>query len=238
MAILWGTFSTKNICTKKYLQRFKDEPHTLEIHFSNEAGRRNGRLGKGELFPSLTVGQYNKALERKKPFVLKEIRLRAKAIAFFFENYGSPKTRLILSTGLEDNYTRKAFENFVRVIREEIPTSVILTRSPLHSTRFFPGAHFIELHGDTPDFPSGAPCISNLDGTDISFGDDRRVLNGAISISEVHRFLKRTRSCARLIWWSASQGIERGRFIKPRSRNFRIHSQNINAVNRLLRQNQ
>lgn len=246
MAILWRTFGEpgKGTCTSRFLSKFKSKPHVLEVHFSNEAGRRNKRLGEGEFVRTLSVKQFNSSLIRESKYILEKLRRRALSISDYYLKFGNPNTDLILSTGLEDNYTNKAYRVIVREIKKNIHSNIWLVRNPQGSNEAnhdYSGADFIELHGMAPAYKTASRgrCIANLDGTDIRFenGGERQYLDGSISMPQLTSFIKRAKKdgCRIFLWWSGPQGIERGKFTYPRSRNFRIFRKDITLVNKIIR---
>lgn len=229
LATLWGTFGEKNICVERFLRQNIGRPHALEIHFSNEAGRRNRRLGSGELLREYDVRAYNRALTRGT--AKRRISGRLADVQRFLSSYANSNSQVFISTGLEDNFTDRAYRAIYQQLKEAFPKYSIV-RSPLRNTRLF--HHAIELHGTRPKFPRGK-CIASLDGIDIDLSGQRGTNDHRISRSEVRSYLGRYRNCTRLLWWDAQQGISRKRFIKPRSRNFNIRVQDVDAINRLLK---
>jgi hypothetical protein len=239
LAILWKTFTLKqnNLCTQKFLSRFKDKPHILEIHFSNEAGRRNRRLARYEFATSLSTEQYNRNLERGHRGTLKLIQRNAKAINKFLIKYSNENTTKLVSTGLEDNFTSKAFVAVLQTIKP-ILQNVRFVRNPVGDyEKYYIGADYIELHGVQPEIKASSygRCLVNLDGISIQFHDGA-ISSTEISIQDLSSFIERYRSknCIVALWWKEPQGIE-SVFKHPRSRKFLIEPYKINLINNLIR---
>lgn len=220
IAILWGTFTTRNLCLQEFLARYAEKQKHVEIHFSNEAGRKQGRLRAGEL----------KTLSKK------NIARRTEKIASFIEKYGPVKTSWYVSLGLEDYYARKTVKRICRSFRARMPIYVNYVRNGVVDS-YLGCAQFIELHRYDAKIPRGKPCIFNGDGHDVNFGDGRFTLEGRASIQEMSSALRgaRKRGCIVLAWWAGPQGIGR-RFVEPRRRRFRIYSSHVSTVNKILRE--
>lgn len=245
MSILWKTFDIpgRSLCAQRFLHKFRDKAHTLQIHFSNESARRTGRLYPYEFAPGLNVARYNRALANQSRAVLKRIHARALSITEFIGDFANSNSTIILSTGLEDNYTNKAYRVLYREVKKTIPSHVLISRNPMGKNEKafdIADADFIELHGLLPRFISnGAGCIANLDGHRIDFdGSDRRELReGVLELPQVHSWVARyrKRQCLVFLWWPGAQGRGEARFVEPRRRNFRIYRSDINAMNKIIR---
>lgn len=239
MAILWETFTLEqnNFCAQRFLRRFKNKAHILEIHFSNEAGRRNRRLASYEFAASLSTEQYNRNLERRRRGTVKLIQKNAKEIKHFIDKYSNANSEIFVSTGLEDNFTTKAFKVVLETIKP-ILQNVKYVRNPVGDhEKYYNGADFIELHGVFPQIKASSfgRCLVNLDGISIQFHDGA-VQSGEIPIQDVPSFIERYQSlgCIPMLWWKEPQGIS-GAFKFPRSRTFLIEPNKINLINNLLR---
>lgn len=114
MAILLNTFGSDWSCVNKFLSENSNKPHLLEIHFSNEACRRNNRCGSEEFLSGLTVNEYNQVLSDEISSVAPKIARKILDVHSRIESNISPKTRLILSLGLEDNLTESSQKIFIR----------------------------------------------------------------------------------------------------------------------------
>lgn len=236
-AILWKTFtiSKNNLCTQRFLSRFKGKPHILQIHFSNEAGRRNRRLSKYEHLPGISVNEYNRRLGRGHGRTVRAIQKNAKEIQEFILQYRNINSRILISTGLEDNYSTEAFKTILRTIKPIIK-DVEFIRNPVgEHEKYYNGADFIELHGMQPHIRSIGQCIQNLDGISIKFSDGLPNTQ-EILLSAVPDYIKRGQalSCLTFLWWKEPQGIT-SIFTEPRKRKFLLEAVKINLTNNLIR---
>jgi hypothetical protein len=237
MAILWKTFTLKqnNTCTQEFFRRYEGKPHILAIHFSNEAGRRNRRLSRYEHLPKLSINGYNSGLERRRRRTTRSVTNNAKEIKHFIDKFANHESRILVSTGLEDNFSTEAFKVIVKLIREAIPNVEIIRNPVGDSEKYYIGADFIELHGVQPHIKSAGRCIQNLDGISIKFSDGKPDAQ-EILLSALPAFIKRGQalSCLVFLWWREAQGIG-SKFIEPRKRKFLIEPKKINLTNNLIR---
>jgi len=190
MAVLWGTFGDDTTCIQRFLAKFADRPHALEIHFSDEVCRRNSNCEDGEFFPQFSVAHWSQILASANPYALQAVWDRLSDIRAVVDKYSNSNTQLVLSTGLEDDYSPQAYAILSHVLRAWWP--YILIRSPNHGGAVSP-ALFKESHG------SGARCsgsaqIVNPDGS-------------LLSLSESRAFMQANRNCyIALLWNAISQG--------------------------------
>lgn len=235
-AVLWETFGSDTKCIKDWFERSSSQKRVLEIHLTNEACRRNARCGATDFRPDLSVKDYNRLLAKGDEALLKSLRERVRAISTLVSPYVSPSTELILSTGLEDNFTKRAYEKIFSVVKEEWPHKVV--RSPVGSLRDISHAtaDYVELHSDTPKFPDNVPCIANLDGTDISFPHRQSDQPSRLSWDEVDGFVATfgTRCRTTYLWAAPWQGISGTIFTAPASRSLQVDSRDVNLI-RVLR---
>ncbi len=216
IVLLWATFGLNPKCTKKVLSRQPSKPKTLEIHFSNESCRRLNRCKGGEFARGLNVNEYNQRLESKK--ILEKVKKRVLNIRKFVDKVATPETRVLLSTGLEDNLTPSAFLSLVAMIRQDWPYEIV--RNPLHGA-FRGSADFIESHIVREGITS--PCIFNNDGD--SFG-----------VSEFRTAFTHYFSCQRFMWFPRAQGIVNPKvFISPRKRTFKFTIQDILTAKEIIK---
>lgn len=244
-AILWQTFTIKqnNLCAQKFLSKFKDRPHILEVHFSNEAGRRNRRLSQYEFAASLSVAAYNSGLEKRRRGTVRLVQRNAAQIRAFIALYANKNTKAIVSTGLEDNFSNGAYKTILSLIKQAFLNvqNVQIVRNPVgHHEKNYLGADFIELHGIRPSFSpkSKGKCIANLDGISINF-HNRAAKDREISLRDLPSFIARHKEldCLTFLWWNEPQGIS-NKFKHPRSRKFIIESYKIEVINNLIRRHE
>lgn len=226
-AVLVTTFGYDTKCVKRYLDRFKNRPHFLEIHTSNETFRRNlYKATKFEIAPTLGVRAYNQAIEKRDAYLLRRVRAKVKWVNKHILPLTNANSYVVLSTGLEDNYSKRAY----RIIRNEIKKlwKGDLVRNPLHippNCRDTDGVKYCELHLPESDFGK-VPCIWNNDGNydDVFYQSE---------------FFTRYSSCTvRLAWSARAQGIFTNQFVEPRRRTFEISRRDITEYGELLSSNQ
>lgn len=201
MVILWGTFGDDLTCAARFTERYKDKPHFIEIHFSNETCRRNGNCAAGELRPDLNRTAYSKALERRDPSVLLAVHDRVRNIRAGVEAIRNANTFLALSSGLEDNYSAAGFIALVQELQPEWPYLIVRSGSRFLT---FP----TERHG------LGAKCggttiIANVDGGRGSRAQERKFLR-----------VNAGACLASFLWRAEQQGRIRNRWSPPASRDF------------------
>jgi hypothetical protein len=239
MATLWGTFGRHGPdgCTAHFLRKFGGRKHTLEIQFENWSGRRRHALKQGELFPTFGVSQYVRKIELKDTLVIARIRARAEAIAKFLSEQASENAEIIVTTGLEDNLSNRAYRIVLAELKKTLPANVLLARNPEgadEKNHSFDGADFAELHTVSAKFNQPGKCIVSLDGQDIDFTNSRREDNRNVRYASLFNQIRRYRArhCYFILWWAAVQGKQS---INPRSRSFSFSSKNISLINLLLR---
>lgn len=234
-AVLWGTFGTETACLDTFLRLHPSQPRVLEIHFSNEACRRNNRCAGTDYLPQLSVVKYNEVLESKDTATIDSIRERVKQIRGFVKAYENARTEFILSTGLEDNFTEAAFVEILAAVRSEWPHRIV--RSPVGTLKrpSFTGADYIEQHGSRPRFPKKARCLANLDGTDLSFphrpSDQKNRIEWNTFNEYVNEFGPRCRLT--FAWAAPWQGIFGANFVQPADRNFLIDPKDVAELREL-----
>lgn len=166
MTVLYGTFGDDWSCVSRFIDRYRDKPHLLQVHFSNETCRRNRNCRSGEMRGDLSVAQYSRAIEGGDPAILREIRDRIRDIRAVVEILRGRETYLVLSAGLEDDYTPGAFSRLVRELEKEWPYLIVRSGSKFST---FPR----ERHG------LGARCegsvlVANVDGAVAGYFTQRK----------------------------------------------------------------
>ncbi len=219
LSVVWGTFGDDTTCPATFLDYFADRPHLLQIHLTNETCRRNSnQCFEGELFGDVTVPQFNRRLQNYDLPTYAQIDSRIRDILTFVEKSKNENTTLVLSLGLEDNYTLPAYLSLRAYALTLWPYFV--SRNPVggHAGSHVPG-DILERHSRRSRFSSPL-CIANEDGNNQSFSD---------SLAFIHRYA----GClGTFIWRAPAQG--RGfkgdsltRITPPRKRTFTISGKDI-----------
>lgn len=168
VAFLYNTFGNDFSCLKKVLADPRLE--SIEIALINEPGHRNRRLGDYEfLFTEGSVSDWNRKVGRK------DARLKAKLTKYvvplqtLLNAHLRPETQLFINPGLESNLSDSSGKVLVSWTRELFPNARIVWNplSARPSRRRATRADVIEGHGLNPNL--NAPCIYNMDGTDVSY---------------------------------------------------------------------
>lgn len=219
---LWGTFGVDTRCIKHFIRRMKDRPHLVHIHPTNQTCRRKGRTcGKVEIDPPSERRRFVKRLRR---------------IVSFVESVRTPNTAIVISTGLEDEYTTQEFSRVVRLIKREVPYEIV--RNPIRFNVPIYPLRTVELHSSKATFGNlRNACIWSNDGEDIDFGDGGRALDGAVSVPRMRDLVRgyRNRGCIVFVWWN-TQGLAGGTFVPPGERSIRVDSGAVRVVNEILRE--
>lgn len=223
-AVLWNTFGEDRSCMVRFMDRYRNRPHLLQIIFSNEACRRNRNCKDGELAGNLSVDSYNRALQVYDFFVYLEIQKRLLDILMFTSLNANDNTTLMLSLGLEDNFDRVAYEHLSGYVHAPYHWPHIVNRNPLKNRGYRYG-DFYEAHGGRARCYFGGPNIVNEDGDNQS-------------VRESRDFMRSNKSCfVRLLWRKAHQGRETlvARYpVPPRKRTFKISDRDVVELGKLL----
>lgn len=223
MTVLLSTFGNDLTCVSKFLTTFKRKHHLLQIHISNETCRRHiGRCAKEEIFPTLTTTPYNKALQRGNLKVKRAIQDRAIFIRDKILPLTNKRTKVIVSTGLEDNYNNKAYIKVLSYVKEILPKTNT-ARSPVTDRCYLlNGANYCELHLTTSVF-NNSLCIWNNDGNLNSPNDQLKL------------FYKFSKCSVLFAWEPTSQGRGNGtKYLEPSNRSFSISSSVIKKYSNLI----
>lgn len=217
MAVLWKTFGDDLSCMKKFTETFKDRPHLLEIHLSNETCRRS-KCEKEELFPSWSVSQMNAALERDDKALGDAVNSRMLDIYAAAMALKNPNSKIIVSTGLEDNYTNRAFDRMYQWVAEVWAGEIV--RSPVDYGETYKGkADVIEQHSPHPYF-ANQRCIASEDGL-----YDRDTL-------DTDGYFQDNNSCLAVLWWRDDhQGRAKGQALTPpKTRKFTFSDHDVKEL--------
>lgn len=238
MVILWGTFGTRTSCLKRYLSTYSNVPHILEVHITNNSCLRGGICRRGEVVRGVSWRRYNRLLEEQDPTTTRLLKKRIYAIARTIRTLRGPGTRVIFSSGLEDNYTRAAYKTVYSLLSAAMTiTPFEIVRNPMRvrpSTN--PVADLLEGHRLRPNIGPqwDGRCVVNNDGVDIQFsGRPRR---GEIDWTTLPSFIDpyRERGCLVYLWWAGPQGLGDSR-ITPKRRRYILRADALQKINQTLR---
>ena len=220
IAVLYETFGYDQKCIARFVARNHWRPHMIDFHFSNEACRRNHNCIDESLGGS--VSEYNKALEAKDPKLVAKLQARMWVIRSIFDSIKNDNTRVVISVGLEDNYSDKAFKNLVEILRPIWPWE--FSRNPCKGGRSLSGVQLKEFHSLTSR-PGGLRCMANEDG------------NYNQSKKDSQKFLKRYAACdAVFLWREEHQGrTENGKRVPPRKRKFIFTAKDVVELGGLIK---
>ena len=241
LAMLWGTFGRNNDCIRRYLGRFSAVPHTLEIHITNNACLRGRICRRGEIVRGISPERYSRLLEQRDRPTISNLRYRIREIAVTLKKARNANTRLMLSTGLEDNYSTKAFRIVQALVAEaQGITAFEVVRNPMR-VRGVTADHIdrLEGHGFAPKIGSAwtGRCIANNDGDSIVFRG--RASKGQRYVSELPAFIAqyRAQGCLVSLWWANPQGLlpKSGPRITPARRTYILRTDEIEVINGVLR---
>ncbi len=218
IAVLWGTFGDDLTCLKRFTSLFADRDHLVQVHFSNETCRRKGKCYEGELLGGLGVKAYRESVLNGA--ALPFIRARALEIAANMRAISGPRTTLMLSTGLEDNYSTEQYQTILNELREVWP--YIIVSNPVGGNpRGEFGADLLETH--SKEGRARHPfCVANEDG-DLE-----------ASYSRTRRFFKSYASCYAVFAWRKSHQGFTPSVPRPMSRKFRYSDSDVQRIANVL----
>lgn len=223
MAVLWdSSFGTDLACVTRFLHENAHKDHLIQIHLANNVCWRNRTCEAGDFWSGLDSKMVNYLLENQSQLFLQSIADRLGAIREYMAAHGTARTQTVLSLGLEDNFSPRAYEIISNFVRERWPW--ILVRNPEGSHRDLGVALFREEHGARARC-RGRTAIASEDGSTQSASQSRRWLT------------RNTHCFVRFLWRPAHQGRQRsGRFKSGRfNREFEISKKDVEQLGRLLR---
>lgn len=220
IAVLDGTFGDDWTCVARFVQRNAWRPHLVQVHLSNETCRRNGNCAEGELYAQFNVREWSKLLEQRNPHAFQAIADRLINLQTVLASFTTPNTSIILSTGLEDNFTDGAFAVLYPFVVSHWPYQVVRSGKKTSGV-------LRESHG------SNARCSGNT----VVANEDGQVH----SIAASDRWLaKQDRCYATFIWRADHQGrgVRNGRVTAsrtpPRKRKFKFSATDVRQLGGLL----
>lgn len=235
MAVLYGSFGKRRGCIKRYAHYCLESGKQcfLEMHWSNEHGRKYGTLNKFDLLPTLSPLQIRKKLSNSIPA---KVSARAAEVAALLMPYSSYMT-VAISLGLEDQFSANGIDNLYELFTS-LSTAQI-TRSPLNPAAHVPVGMWREFHGYGAS-PKSTGCVINGDGQDVDFLTfSGHQLGGvkAATVQDVKGFIQRgaQRGCAVLLWAAKHQGVWFGKPSPTLSRRFRVDSSDVFTLKKLIK---
>lgn len=221
VSVLFGTFGYDLSCLARFAERYRDKPHLIQIHFSNEVCRRNGNC-IDEFFQGLSVNAYNKKLEAMDGDTQVAISLRTFFIVSSVLSLANENTQVVLGAGLEDNYSSAAFENLARQLAKTWPWH--LSRNRHTGGRSLKGVIAEEFHS-AKGKPGSILCIANEDG------------NYGQSVKDSQAFFRRYARCAAVFAWREEhQGrSEGGKRIPPKDREFTYTAKDVVELRKVIK---
>lgn len=234
VAFLYNTFGNNFTCLENLLADPRLE--TLEVNLINEPGHRNGRLGSYEFLASEgDVQDYDSKLRSQDAALKQRFAAYVAPLQSVLQNLDS-STQLLINPGLESNVSPEAGAVLVSWTRELFPNARVVWNplNPSQEQLTTTAADLIEGHGPTPNI--SAPCVYNMDGTDVSYpfraaigeADHREgtaknwVQSGPPLFQLIEELANRCEVA--FVWTAEGNGIDarNSNFVDPRSRNHNI----------------
>lgn len=181
LPILWHSAGTSPRAVRAWSESHRGKVRLLETHLTDETCRKYKKPDgspacyAGNLFIDRDNAAVSAGLELREEVVLSTYRVRIREIRAFCEELEAAArfdgddgaVVCLLSTGLEDQFSREALEVLLGVISEEWP-EVLTVRAPLHDEPKY-GATFGERHGLSARCGEGVEIV-NLDGDTAAYG--------------------------------------------------------------------
>lgn len=162
-SFLFNTFGNDNSC----LTELMNDPRLafLQVHLINEPCHRNRRCGPYEFLSKVKDPETYDKLLIKKDKKLKQRFFRYVQPVQQIVDALPPQVACVISPGLESNVDKGA-RTLIAWTRQAFPRCRVAWNPLKYNGKRY-GADLLEGHGGVINIQ--APCIANLDGTDISF---------------------------------------------------------------------
>lgn len=209
ISILEGTFNDDGSnydCVRAFIDSNKDREHLVQVHLFNESCRDDGKCGKTDFYKHLNVKKFNKALETMPVYMASSIKKVVNKVNKELVEIKNSKTKVLISVGLEDNYSLKGYIRLKREVRKH--TKFELMRSPVNVKTKVNG--IVEYHG-VQSLCAESQRIASNDGIKITGKTNR-----------IKEFAKNNSDCYAIFYWD---GAIQGRDVKfkpPLERDFRF----------------
>lgn len=223
LAVLYNTFGNDFSCWDQIAE--DNRLQTIELNLINEPGHRNGRLGDYEFLYGLgSPSDYDRLLrnddQKLKSKFVNYVALAKKKVEELPDH-----VQCLINPGLESNVSAEAGKTLIAWTKEQFPTCRTVW-NPLNGTnetgRIITGADLVEAHGGLPNV--SAPCLVNLDGTDIDFPErptymqkGNFVASGAPLMNYIATYANK---CEVVFLWTVEDNCNMtSEFVDPRERN-------------------
>lgn len=238
VSFLFSTFGKSLTCPKKLIQSYPNM--TLRIHSTNGSCRHGTRIcAKEEVNMRFRDPAYSRAIISSKK-VRAELENRVKEIASFISEY--PSVKWEVSTGLEEEFTREAYNIVYKLYKKNLPKNVKIVRSqnPTHRPLYYPHGVIIELHGNWDKNPyPGRKCHYSSDGKRLFALTRHKDASPKLVYERMSAAIREARKldCGLgEIWVDRIQGsFLYDRFVFPRSRTLKFSNHHSLMLNRFLK---
>lgn len=215
LSYLDSTFGTSKRALRAFLKNAKNRPHIIKVHASNEVSRRYNNMSIGDFMRGVSVADYNEKLASGHAKTKKQVINLYKRIRKEVSELGNSKTRLILSLGLESQYSKKAVQNLILYAMEAGFETKNLIHNPVKGAPYHDRAGYsdliLEYHGLQPS--KGRPYTVSDDGFRPNYcGPEIGGISGVfLSDAAVQsRYTSHSSSAVAVSFWcAANQGLQR-----------------------------
>lgn len=203
LSFLWGAFGNNLEC----LEYFFADPRlkSFEIHAMNECCHRQGNCDPSyDFLAGISLWDYRTLLASKNPTFLRKLKNYFGKINKYLEEKAISKgIACYVSPGLESNINdHRASSVLLKITKRAFPKCKMVWNPVASNSNRNPApARILELHGPTPNiYP---PCISNLDGQDISFAQRKSYWSYTVNENYVvDTYLPNYASCKIAFLWT------------------------------------
>lgn len=211
IAVLFGSFGSSNKCLDKLINARQLKHTVIEFHFSNEVCRRNRNCSQFDLLPRTSVKRYNSILKSLVPSKVVAWASRLKRLTARY----SAKADIIISTGLESNYSKESALTLIKFLGLYFEENRIAYNPAGRSYAGPVIGTLRESHGYS--VKSSGFFLSNGDGE-------------AFEINRVRAWARSCRSKICFLWQSKWQGLG-GAWQYPYKRKFIFTSSDRKLIN-------
>lgn len=166
LAFPFHTFGTSDACIKAFVEQSSAKPHLLVIHATNETCRKHNSCTTGDLFQGVSSSELNRRIEAHEPATISTLRQRFADIRQTVAGVSSQNTRVVVSTGLEDEYSSKAAEIVFLLAHEQFAE---VAENPEVKRHTF--SHIVEVHRAQTAQPHGLALEDGACQTDVESKD-------------------------------------------------------------------